>query len=195
MENRASPREMNDRAYRSLQRAGAERVGLLVLEYAARESTRGYDLDMNKPRSTDPSASRDDGVVSVRFCVPRSHAAQRTELFDTCPRGSLARTGARLIPKARGSIRGGMGPAQEGRSRALRPVRADRPRKPDRLTERPPSKRLAPQVNPFAKSSSPRAPKRVGVFMRAVGRGLSSSRVRSARLQGADPPHPEGVPW
>jgi hypothetical protein len=52
MENRASPQEMNDRTYRSLRRAGAEegdfacecesegcnvRIGLLMIEYAARD--------------------------------------------------------------------------------------------------------------------------------------------------------------
>jgi hypothetical protein len=52
MENRASVREMNDRTYRSLRRAGAEegdfacecesegcngRMGLLAIEYAARD--------------------------------------------------------------------------------------------------------------------------------------------------------------
>jgi len=52
MENRASSREMNDRTYRSVRRAGAEegdfacecgsegcseRMGLLAIEYAARE--------------------------------------------------------------------------------------------------------------------------------------------------------------
>jgi hypothetical protein len=53
MQNEASPREMNDRIYRSLRRSGAEegafgcecgsercdeRVELLAIEYAARES-------------------------------------------------------------------------------------------------------------------------------------------------------------
>jgi hypothetical protein len=53
MENRASPQEMNDRTYRSLRRTGAEggdfacecggegcseRIGLLMIEYAARDS-------------------------------------------------------------------------------------------------------------------------------------------------------------
>ena len=53
MENQASPRELNDRVYRSLRRSGAEegdfacecqardceeRVGRLLIEYAARES-------------------------------------------------------------------------------------------------------------------------------------------------------------
>ena len=52
MENRASPQEMNDRAYRSLQRAGEEegdfacecggdscneRIELLAIQYAARD--------------------------------------------------------------------------------------------------------------------------------------------------------------